>query len=793
MTMKLRYICICILLLLSALLCCACTESKSDVPPLTLVGEGAPAYTVVRGDNAASGDVDGMVLFNKYMKACGISFAVTTDWEQNPVSEYEIIIGETLRGDTDPNFTFDSHDCGPNGWYVITAGNRIYIGGGTPAMTVNAVEHFLKTFFGYSGDPEVGSTITAVTVPGDYAYIEKQEFVLSDIMLGEIPLRDYRIVWDEGMSSMTAKSIAQSLQDTLYYGYGIWVDIDAKNEGTGPVIQLSKADDGSFSISQSDGTLLLSADDGSFTRGWKKFEKEHFADKQGAFHMENGFTFTVDTGSAVYYSEFGAVGDGKTDDLSAIIATHEYANKYGIPVKADAGAVYYIASVGTAIINTDTDWTGASFIIDDKTVPLDKRGTVIFDITASKASYSITNDVTPPKKGQENLGITLPEKSMVFLTDSDTKRYIREGVNANSGSNQTDILIVDTDGTVDPLAPILWDYEQLTDVKVVPMDAKTLTVKGGTFTTVVADNITDPTYYNRGIRIRRSNVVIDGVVHYVENETEEIGAPYGGIIIPQDCADVTIRNCVFTPHFTFRYHLEDGSPFTQGTYDLLPTRSVHLTVENCSQTVDINDNRYWGITGSNFCKNTVYRNCSLSRVDAHQGVANLTVIGCEIGYAGMSVIGSGTLLVEDTKLNGYHMISLRSDYGSTWDGDFIIRNCEWTPNWGKEFSEAATVFQGSYSGYHDFGYECYMPHNITIDGLHINDAKALAGWRGMYLFSNITPAHKNAAYESDVAANGYPYHITESLTIRNFTSESGKSWRLSSNEFMFRTIDIIEE
>jgi len=139
------------------------------------------------------------------------------------------------------------------------------------------------------------------------------------------------------------------------------------------------------------------------------------------------------------------------------------------------------------------------------------------------------------------------------------------------------------------------------------------------------------------------------------------------------------------------------------------------------------------------------------------------------------------------------MISLRSDYGSTWDGDFIIRNCEWTPNWGKEFSEAATVFQGSYSGYHDFGYECYMPHNITIDGLHINDAKALAGWRGMYLFSNITPAHKNAAYESDVAANGYPYHITESLTIRNFTSESGKSWRLSSNEFMFRTIDIIEE
>ena len=790
--MKLRHLHT-ILLLLVTLICFAGCDSTPEVPPLILLGEGAPVYTVVRGDNADPGDVDGVVLFNKYMKACGTPFATTTDWDQSPVSDYEIVIGETLRDDTDAAMTISPRDLGPEGWYVKAAGSRIYIGGGTPEMTVAAVEHFLTTFFGYTGDPETPAVPGNVTVPGDYEYISKQEFALNEITANGVSLRNFRITWEDGVSSTAAKSLAGELQTTLFYGYGIWVDIDAKNEGTGPVIRLRISDDGSFSLASDSNGLQLSADIASFARGWNKLDKEHLSKQQGVWNMENGFSFKADTGSAVYYSEFGAVGDGKTDDLSAIIATHEYANKYGIPVKADAGAVYYIASVGTAIINTDTDWTGASFIIDDREVPLDKRGTVIFDITASKASYQLTDEVTPPKRGQENLGITLPEKSMVFLTDSNTKRYIREGVNANSGSNQTDILVVDTDGSVDPLAPILWDYEQLTDVKVVPMDMETLTVKGCTITTIVADNITDPTYYNRGIRIHRSNVVIDGVVHHVENETEEIGAPYGGIIIPQDCANVTVRNCVFTPHFTFRYHLEDGSPFTQGTYDLLPTRSVHLTVENCTQTVDINDNRYWGITGSNFCKNTVYKNCSLSRVDAHQGVANLTVIGCEIGYAGLSVIGSGTLLLEDTKLNSYHMISLRSDYGSTWDGDFIIRNCEWTPNWGKEFSEAATVFQGSYSGYHDFGYECHMPHSITIDGLHIHDAKAQAGWRGMYLFSNITPAHKDEAYEKDVAANGYPYDITDTLTVRNFTSDSGKSWRLSANAFMYRTVEIIEE
>lgn len=789
-----QYFILCFLLLSCTLLFCACSDSTPALPPLTILGEGAPAYTVVRGDNAASGDVDGMVLFNKYLKNCGTSLAVTTDWDQNPVSEYEIVIGETLRGDTDPAFSLDPRDLGPEGWYVKTAGNRIYIGGGTPAMTVTAVEHFLSEFFGYTGDPETPAVLGTVTVPGDYEHIEKQAFALSDITVNDVSLRDYRIIWDSTTtSSATAKALAQTLQGNLFYDYGIWVDIDSKNEGSGPVIQLISTEDGSFALERDDTSLLLSADTASFVRGWNKFEKDYLSQKQGVWVMENNFKVTVDAGASVCYSEFGAAGDGKTDDLAAIIAAHEYANKFGIPVKADANAAYYIASVGTAVIHTDTDWTGASFIIDDRGVPLDKRSTVIFDITASKESYQLTDQVTPPRRGQENLGITLPEKSMVFLTDSNTKRYIREGVNANSGSNQTDILVVDTDGTVDPLAPILWDYEQLTEVKVVPMDAETLTVKGGTFTTIVADNITDPTYYNRGIRIRRSNVIIDGITHNVENETVEIGAPYGGIIIPQDCANVTIRNCVFTPHFTFRYHLEDGSPFTQGTYDLLPTRAVHLTIEGCTMSVDINDNRYWGVTGSNFCKNTVYRNCSLSRVDAHQGVANLTVIGCEIGHGGLSIIGSGTCLIEDTKLNGYSMINLRSDYGSTWDGDLIIRNCAWTPNWGKEFSEGAVVFAGSYNGYHNFGYECYMPHNITIDGLHIHDSKALAGWQGMYLFGNITPAHKDEAYENDVAKNGYPYHITETLTIRNFSSDTGKSWRLSANPFMYRNMKIIEE
>jgi len=35
----------------------------------------------------------------------------------------------------------------------------------------------------------------------------------------------------------------------------------------------------------------------------------------------------------VRYSDFGAKGDGKTDDIDAIAAAHAFANQHGIPVK----------------------------------------------------------------------------------------------------------------------------------------------------------------------------------------------------------------------------------------------------------------------------------------------------------------------------------------------------------------------------------------------------------------------------------------------------------------------------
>ena len=84
----------------------------------------------------------------------------------------------------------------------------------------------------------------------------------------------------------------------------------------------------------------------------------------------------------VSYKDFGAVGDGKTNDIEAIIKTHEYANENGCKVVADKDARYYIGYTERgAIIQTDVDFGNAEFIIDDTAEGVHKvRNVSIFTV-----------------------------------------------------------------------------------------------------------------------------------------------------------------------------------------------------------------------------------------------------------------------------------------------------------------------------------------------------------------------------------------------------------------------------
>ena len=482
----------------------------------------------------------------------------------------------------------------------------------------------------------------------------------------------------------------------------------------------------------------------------------------------------------VSYRDFGAKGDGKTDDMDAIAAAHAFANEQGLSVRADKGATYYIGGKKrTAVIQTNTDFGTAAFIFDDTEV--EDRNAPVFQVSSSLQSFKLEK-ISSLKKNQEKLDLSLPGTCLISVTNSNVKRYIRFGLNQNNGASQTDIFIVDKNGNVDMNAPIIWDFDQITEITALPIDEITLTISGGRFTTIANRAESKYTYYNRNIAIRRSNVIVDGLEHRVTGEGDH-GAPYGGFLNIGECAYVTVRNTILTGHKVYSTIGAAGKPVTMGTYDLSVNRALNVSFVNCKQTNDIDDRGYWGILGSNFSKNLLYDSCTFSRFDAHMGVANATVRNSTMGHMGINAIGSGTFIVENSTIRGGSFINLRSDYGSTWQGEFIIRNCVFVPSGGR--TSSASLIGGSYSGQHDFGYTCYMPERIIIENLRIDDSNHPEDYRGPAIFANFNSEMTDGSY-----VEKFPYVITREVILKNVTTTSGKDLRISDNPFMFRDVKV---
>jgi hypothetical protein len=487
----------------------------------------------------------------------------------------------------------------------------------------------------------------------------------------------------------------------------------------------------------------------------------------------------------IYYSEYGAVGDGVTDDFDAIIKAHDAANEAGLKVNADAGATYYIGKESkSAMIQTNTNWGDAKFIIDDSKVDIENRSRNIFNVS-SKLPVAQIIAVKTLEKNQEKIDLPLPYNSFIVVTDNTTMRYIREGPNQNNGSAQTDVFVVDKSGNVDMKAPIIWDYNHITAMTAYPIDTETLTISGGHFTTIANQAESRYNYYARGIGITRSNVVIDGVNHAITGELEH-GAPYNGFIAISNCTEVTVQNCTLSGHMTYSTIGNANTSVSMGSYDITVNRSTNVTVRNCKQFNDIHNSRFWGIFASNYSKNITFDNVAFSRFDAHMGVANATIKNSILGHMSINIIGCGTFLVENTRVCGSGFINLRGDYGSTWEGEVIIRNCEYVPRNGA--MSDAVLINGNYSGQHDFGYPCYMPEKITIDGLVIHDNNPVDNYQGPKIFASFNNAHTSEAF-----VEKYPYAITKEVEIKNLTIKSGKPFIISNNPFMFRNVRITEK
>ena len=456
---------------------------------------------------------------------------------------------------------------------------------------------------------------------------------------------------------------------------------------------------------------------------------------------------------AVTYEEYGAKGDGVTDDSEAIRAAHDYANENGLPVEGKAGATYYIGSISqTIVIKTDTNWNGATFILDDHRIRWDNttlRNIQVFTVAPDTAIKTVSVPSSLAKnglsKGQTNIGMTFSEPCMIKIENSNEKIYVRVGVNANSGANKNELILVDENGNVDPSTPIQYDYSSITKITVYSIDEKAISVGNATFTTIAPNpKEYDPDFenaiifFNRGLYVERSNTTVHDITHIVENEMMTIetdrngdgvidkwgadksyGVSYNGFFNFGNSYNVTMQDCIVEGHQAYSFWVDLNGVSTRnevGNYDITASNCVNLNMirviqyEN-AETGEVITNRfmYHGIMGTNWCRNMVLDGCYLDRFDAHQGLYNATLKNSTFGF-GILVIGGGKLYIENvTRVSGAAFVHLRMDYNSVFNGDVEIVNSEMT-------SELSTIVEGQWIPFYN-GLPNHMTNSLIINGL----------------------------------------------------------------------------
>lgn len=487
----------------------------------------------------------------------------------------------------------------------------------------------------------------------------------------------------------------------------------------------------------------------------------------------------VPAGGPVSYETFGAVGDGKTDDLPAIVEAHAFANARGLPVQSRPGATYHLGRRAlTAVVATDTDWNTSRFIVDDTDV--ENHRASLFAVRSLLAPVELS--LTGLSRDQRRLEVAPPRDCWVRVENNRTRVYIRRGLNQNNGTPRRDCFILRRDGSIE--GDIDGDYPVVTRVEARPIDERPLLLQGGVFTTV-ANRMQQGKGYNywaRNIAISRSRTVVAGLTHHVTGEGE-FGHPYRGFLDVGQCADVTLRDCFVTGHKTYSTVGAAGKPVSMGTYDLNANEVVNFTLRGCRMD-NICDTSRWGVIGTNFCKNILLEGCTLSRMDTHQGVSgSYTIRGCTLGHAGLNAIGRGLLTVEDSTLNGRAFLTLRSDYGSTWEGGVVVRDCRWRPGCGAPVQPY--LLNANNDGQHDFGYPCFMPREIAIDGLVIDDRNAPNAYEGPFLFTDPDGAPPASS------ARRFPYRLTQQVTYRNVSIASGRPMRTSPDAAFAAQVRVI--
>ena len=728
-------------------------DEKTDEATLILDGEAKFKFVVQK--SAPSEIIKAVDSLIKQLKKCGVETERIFESESN-ASDCEVIIGvPKFRGEA---YSYDMYDLGKKGYLIKLIDGRILIVGGSDDALIDAISEFEKDFLGITKKTE---SLTTVKVKESQNVESVQDnYKVSAVKVNSNTMKGYTIATNTA-NDYTRKA-ANDIQDIFYSYTGNWFEIVPIEEADRSIIinlKENSYEGNGYSMTVEEDSIVF---DIEFPDLIDKKITGFFTTKVQLGSGEINFTEKdnrTENIRDIYYSDFGAIGDGINDDFLEIKACHDYANKWGHNVKANAGKTYYIGkeNAGASIdIKTNVDWQNCTIIIDDSSIDASEtklREGSVFTVV-SNTSYNTVTDKFKDKSlmvGDTNIGFAPGYSALIQVYCSDVKQYIRYGVNENAGADQTEVLLVDAEGNIDPSTPVIWNYAKVTRALLFCTDDRPITVANAKVDTIAnqAENLYNQ--YSRNILITRSHTTIDNIDHTMKNEGAT-RAPSAGIVRVHHANDVTVKNVKAQSHAK-RYDQNTGAIL--GTYEFGAKWSVAVKWIGCSQKNFFGENGEpisGGLFGTNYCRNLYLEDCFLTSFDAHCGLTNLTLKNSTFEH--INCIGNGDVIVENVNVYCANVqsagITLRGDYGSIWNGRIFIDGlCFKYANDNYSIS----LISASYTDW-DFGYTCYFPEFISVKNV---------------TSKKITPTNKSSyrleEEETVVAENEKPIHLVEKLEI----------------------------
>ena len=329
-------------------------------------------------------------------------------------------------------------------------------------------------------------------------------------------------------------------------------------------------------------------------------------------------TETVINVRDIFYKDFGAIGDGLTEDYNAIKSAHDYANEHGHTVNAEKNAKYYISDIPKTIeISTDVSWNYATFIIDD--------GNLLNSSPDKNISlFTVIPDSLPIIFNGDNSLITKLNESGLKSGSAkiDTGLGFAAMLTIEGTDGQKESILIDEYGNVDSKTPIISDFGKIASIRAIRTDEREITLSKGCFLTKENRKATVP--LARNIKICRSNTTLTDLSYKIEeNKNESFSSRYLAFIDISDSCNVTVKN------YSFEAHTISADATV---YAISITDSVNIILNNCEQTnyysfdgITPNE-KYKGVFVSSYSKNLTVNTCTASLFLAEYGVYRVIFI-----------------------------------------------------------------------------------------------------------------------------------------------------------------------